>query len=1493
MTNKGISIIVYSQNCEEALQKILQSFGTTNSFHPVEFIIFDYSSNDRIIEIIAEYAIHSFFRLIRPKSNQSFSCAFNLAAQRAQYPNLLFLSCSIDYIEDVLPTAIDILQNPSIGVVGVRLHNYHPNVSAPNEGVKVEHAGISLEWDRDDNHFKPVACFHHPDTKNRTYGSGVFHAVSGDFLLCRKSDFFGIGGFNEKLPLKYADVDLCLRLFTQLNLKTWCINDITLVIDDRISKCFLFSEGKVDKNQEKLVDFEFLTRNFCKKFKSEIARDDAQSLMINNCTKSIFHHNNLKTAKSDKSVSKPPTICGKFYRYPVENQNRIFEGGLRINTINSVNTNLPLVSVITVVYNKATTIAKCIESILSQSYSNIEHIIIDGASNDGTLDVIKHYEDSLAYIVSENDKGIYHAMNKGLLLAQGDYIAFLNADDYYFSYAIEESINNIDKNDLDISYAGLYFKDSNGNSILADEGREWDDSMLIQGIPGGHETFLAHKDCYNSIGGFDEQFRIVSDYDWCMRAYNYGFKAKLLKKPILVMQTGGVSFHEAVDKDENFVLFAKIFGELPEDMLELLYRLKYYKNWYDFDFDDSVLIEALKKANNFSISLQHALFLTIENRKREVLGKIKPKEKSSSKVLKIAVVLTYIKNVAGGAERIAIEAANELSRSGHAVTFVTCHGIAGEPFYSIDGDIPLIDLAIHPYQNAYIEKAKDFQFDYNVLKDHYYPSLEFSLTQANIDRWNNSHHLWITKLYKGFFDYHEFDIVISHMPSTYTYVLLGKEASEKTLHIASLHNSPNLKFFSDFYPAEDRMERYMRIVALERADQISVLFDQFKSQLPSSLGSKCFTLPNFLGRNFKNEKLTKKKKKNHLILSVGRLFDHKDHETLIKAYSTVRKKHPDWELNIYGEGPLKDYLKRICKIFNLDPDKILKGTTKNIEEIYRNADLFVFPSISKGFGLTVLEAMNCGLPCIAFDNCDGVKYLINDRQDGILVSSKNKVTNLANAIIRLIESPDIRRTLSKNAIKRSKSFSIAHHIKALEEVINNSNLNHDGTNKNFSNTKKPKLKVAIISTYLEGGAGMAAERLCKGLRAYGLDSKLISLSKSKYNYNYQMDLPSFSQFIYNNCLSIYNDFNQKSGGTLFSSSYPSLAFDQLSFLRHFDLINLHWVPTILSNEAITFLEGLGKPIVWTLHDMNPFTGGCHYSNQCEKYVDDCRLCPQVHERYKTYPGQILKIKQKYWSNEILIVTPSNWLADCAMKSKVFKQNKIEVIPNSVDTDTFRPIDKIKARKKFNLPIDKKIILFACHSHAERRKGFRELIQTIKMIEHLREQIHIITFGKKSDELNDLRLKYTSLGYIDDEKLVAIGYSAADLTVLPSLEDNLPNVILESVSCGTPVVAFNAGGIKDAVVDGITGYTVPKGDCAAFAEKIVKVFSKDLSKSCRDYALCNFSTGNQAVAYINLYNEMISGSKVSCNHKFKDAEKENRNAIAVFSEMHSLFYQYFI
>ena len=436
------------------------------------------------------------------------------------------------------------------------------------------------------------------------------------------------------------------------------------------------------------------------------------------------------------------------------------------------------------------------------------------------------------------------------------------------------------------------------------------------------------------------------------------------------------------------------------------------------------------------------------------------------------------------------------------------------------------------------------------------------------------------------------------------------------------------------------------------------------------------------------------------------------------------------------------------------------------------------------------------------------------------------------------------------------------------------------------------MRILQISTYdISGGAARAAYRLHRGLRALEHDSRMLVRYKDTKDRFVSCVAPETRAHVSDEALYLgvaiqghYIDSHRTAvSNTLFSLPYPGHDLSILPMVKEADIINLHWVAQYQSLITLKRLFDLGKPVVWTLHDQWAFTGGCHYAAGCEKYQTDCRACPQLAEDLFHLPEAILKDKLRLFKNaRLTIVTPSRWMGACAEKSALFKDLRIEVIPNGLETDRFRPLTKAKAKKRIGLEPDTVALLFGGVSGNEKRKGFHKLMGAIRSclkdpgFRNLvkTKKISLICFGHASDALEDVGIPVQSLGYLDSEKEIVTAYGAADLFILPSLEDNLPNTMLEAMSCGTPVVAFDVGGIPEGVKNGETGQMVPAGDERQMARAILSLISnpeqrKTMGRACRRKAEEQYRLEIQARQYADLYQELVD----SCTPRVQSETKD--------------------
>ena len=416
------------------------------------------------------------------------------------------------------------------------------------------------------------------------------------------------------------------------------------------------------------------------------------------------------------------------------------------------------------------------------------------------------------------------------------------------------------------------------------------------------------------------------------------------------------------------------------------------------------------------------------------------------------------------------------------------------------------------------------------------------------------------------------------------------------------------------------------------------------------------------------------------------------------------------------------------------------------------------------------------------------------------------------------------------------------------------------------------MKVALINKWdTGGGAARAAYRLALGLRAEGVNVTYHVHYKTSDHEWVVIRARSNQGLKHENRLQAYFDSNRTAcSNTYFTQSDAMLESRDLEAIGAADVINLHWVEKFFSTATIAKLLAFGKPIVWTLHDERPLTGGCHYTAGCEQYaVAGCSRCMQIRDGGQGIPMSNLRDKLKLLTGaNITIVTPSRWLGDRAKRSKVFRDHRVAVIPNSLDTSVFRPINKLIARDALGLPRDRFIILFGAQDAGERRKGYVELLQAMQRFlvdprvkDSQDRKPLVLTFGDGVGTTWPLSVERHCLGAINKDSRLAEMYSAADIFAMPSLEDNLPNTILEAMACGTPCVGFPVGGIPDLVRPRETGFLAPMVSARAFAHVLSQAYGDSsrleaMSIRCADFVRSELNQAAQARRYQQLFDELL-------------------------------------
>ncbi len=295
-----------------------------------------------------------------------------------------------------------------------------------------------------------------------------------------------------------------------------------------------------------------------------------------------------------------------------------------------------------------------------------------------------------------------------------------------------------------------------------------------------------------------------------------------------------------------------------------------------------------------------------------------------------------------------------------------------------------------------------------------------------------------------------------------------------------------------------------------------------------------------------------------------------------------------------------------------------------------------------------------------------------------------------------------------------------------------------------------------------------------------------------------------------------------------------------------------------------------RPAVWTLHDMWSFTGHCVYAYENEKWMTGCGDCPILHSdhlplRYDTTAFHWRLRKKVYSKTRIHIVAPSRWMQGMASRSPLFGNFTVHLIPYGIDTLQFRPVDKQIARTSLNLPLDRQYLLFTAHAVRDNpRKGFAYLEAALAQIDrHDFPKLELLTMGELGPSDTSIAgFPVRSLGFVNDDTLLSLVHSAADVLAAPSIADNLPLTIMESMASGTPVVAFDSGGVSDLIRDGVTGLLAPATDSTALAVSLREILgNSDLRERLRRNAVATieseFAIGHVAGRYSNLYDEVIS------------------------------------
>lgn len=425
------------------------------------------------------------------------------------------------------------------------------------------------------------------------------------------------------------------------------------------------------------------------------------------------------------------------------------------------------------------------------------------------------------------------------------------------------------------------------------------------------------------------------------------------------------------------------------------------------------------------------------------------------------------------------------------------------------------------------------------------------------------------------------------------------------------------------------------------------------------------------------------------------------------------------------------------------------------------------------------------------------------------------------------------------------------------------------------------MKVLLINTSERiGGAAVACNRLMKALQFSGVEAKMLVRDKQTDDNNVISVNDSWFACKINRFRFLWERFviwwtNCFTRKNLFAVSIANTGIDisRRPEVREADIIHLHWVNQgFLSLKDIEKLTKLGKPIVWTMHDMWPCTSICHHSRDCIRFQEQCKNCPFL-QRPSSHDlsFKVFKHKSLIEYDKIAFVTCSHWLEVKAGQSDLLKESKLISIPNPLDVSVFYPKDVIGVKEKNHFSLDKYYVLFGATKINDPRKGFEYYFKALELLSRefpeLNDKLELIFLGSSNLQLPvTIPYKVNFMGYLTDITETVDLYNAVDLFVTSSLEENLPNMIMESMACGTPVVGFNVGGVPEMIDHKINGYIAAYKDYQDLMSGILWVLEnlnkKDLKGAARKKVMENYSERSVADRYFKLYQELSKNKKIS-------------------------------
>ena len=418
------------------------------------------------------------------------------------------------------------------------------------------------------------------------------------------------------------------------------------------------------------------------------------------------------------------------------------------------------------------------------------------------------------------------------------------------------------------------------------------------------------------------------------------------------------------------------------------------------------------------------------------------------------------------------------------------------------------------------------------------------------------------------------------------------------------------------------------------------------------------------------------------------------------------------------------------------------------------------------------------------------------------------------------------------------------------------------------------MRVLIVNTAERtGGAAIAANRLMHALNHNGVEARMLVRDRTTDAPDVSAISPSWklrAKFLWERgVIWLANGLSRRN---LFQVDIANTGTDLTSMdeFRQADVIHLHWVNQgFLSLKNLEHILASGKPVVITLHDQWYFTGICHYSGDCDRYKSQCKHCPML-----TGGGIGIDLARRVFNRKLRIyqgknmafVGCSRWMAELARQSALTRGHLVTNVPNAIDAEVFQPMDRQEARQRYHLPTDMRLMLFGAQRITDPRKGFAYLKEACGQLvgrhPDLAQHLGVVILGGDAQAVKSaLPFPVHTVDYLRDERDIARLYNAVDLFVTPSLQDNLPNTIVEAMTCGVPCVGFDVGGIPEMIDHEKNGYVARYCDSRDLADGIAWCLADDerhksLCQQAREQALATYGEAAVARGYHDIYRRLL-------------------------------------